>query len=240
MAHAPPTMNTHLKHTRPPAHIRFAVLATDIAIFTVRAETLLVRFTNVNRPPHFVNISGLPGGLLEPHETAEEACRRHIITKAGIDPKKVYVEQLATFSRVDRDPRGRVVSVAYNAFVPWERLSLHEQADTKTAWWGNARTEDFLAYDHNEILDAALARIKARIAYTTLIAKLMPKEFTLTQLEATYETILARDIDKRNFRKKIRTLKILKPLSRRQTGTRHRPAELFRFTSPKVTEIEIL
>ena len=223
-----------------PEHMRFAVLASDSVLFTIRGSELLVRLIDVDRPPHFVNIPGLPGGLLHPKETAGEAAVRHLTGKARVDVSKAYIEQLYTFSNVDRDPRGRVVAVAYLALVPWETLSTEEQADMKESYWRPVSRARKLAYDHDEILDAALKRLRSRIRYTTLIQKLMPKEFTLTELEQAYESVLGTDLDKRNFRKKILKLEVLTALPHKRTGGRFRPAQLYRFASAKVDEIEVL
>jgi 8-oxo-dGTP diphosphatase len=222
------------------SHIKFAVLASDTAVFTVRDGELLVRLVNVDRPPHFKNIPGLPGGLLTPTETADEAALRHVEEKAHIKASKLYVEQLYTFSAVDRDPRGRVVAVAYIALIPWENLSATEQLGTDGAQWVSVSSAHKLAYDHDEILTIAVNRLRSRSTYTTVVSKLMPSEFTLSELEKTYEGILKTRFDKRNFRKKILKLKILKELPHKRTGTAFRPAALYTFTSPKVKEIEIL
>ncbi len=221
-------------------HLHFAVLATDVALFTVRNGELLVRLITVKRPPHFPNHEGLPGGLIDPKETAEEAALRHIKTKTGITADKVYLEQLYTFSAVKRDPRGRVVAVAYIGLVPWEDLSTTEQRDAEEAWWSPIQDAKKLAYDHEEILDVAVARLRSRVTYTTLLSKLMPNEFTLTELENTYESILHTELDKRNFRKKILKLKVLTELPRKRVGGKFRPAQLYKFTSEKVREIEVL
>lgn len=223
-----------------PEHLHFAVLATDVVLFTVRDGQLLMRLVSVHRPPYFSNSRGFPGGLIDPKETAEDAARRHIATKACVEPTKIYMEQLYTFSAVDRDPRGRVVAVGYIAYVPWSALSHDEQADSQISWWHPATRKTELAYDHAEVLSVALARLHSRISYTTLIGKLMPKEFTLTELEVMYEVTLGHELDKRNFRKKILKLDILKELPRKRTGGRFRPAQLYRFASDKVKEIEII
>jgi 8-oxo-dGTP diphosphatase len=228
------------KHIPAPEHLRFATLAADTALFTLRDGKLLVRITAVNRPPFYVNAKGLPGGLLHPKETAEQAAVRHLEEKAGIEAKKTYAEQLYTFSRIDRDPRNRVVAVAYLALVPWTELSPLEQADSKSAWWAPIVSLRKLAYDHDEILKMALGRLASRVTYSTLISKLMPKEFTLTELEKAYEGIITKDLDKRNFRKKILKVGVLKALPHKKAGGRFRPAQLYRFVSSKVTGIEVL
>jgi 8-oxo-dGTP diphosphatase len=221
-------------------HLRFAVLATDVALMTVRDGVLLARLSPVHRPPFFKNMMGLPGGLIDPKETAEDAVRRIIKDKGVVDSKHVYIEQLYTFSEIDRDPRGRVVAVAYLALVPWESLTTEEQNGEANARWVSVREVKNLAYDHDHMLEVALLRLKSRARYTTIISKLMPHEFTLTELERVYESILKTDLDKRNFRKKILKLKVLTPLKRKREGGAFRPAELYRFSSPKVTDIEVL
>lgn len=231
-------MRTNKKVTA--RHLRFAVLATDVVILTLKEGELYVRLSAVNRPPYFVNAKGLPGGLISPEETAEQAVLRHIKNKARIDPKKFYIEQLYTFSAINRDPRGRVVAVAYLAFVPWEELSKAEQANSSEAFWQLAQKTPKLAYDHNEILKTALERVRSRVSYTTLIAKLMPKEFPLADLEKAYEGILDKKLDRRNFRKKINKLKLLVSLKKKLKGLKWRPAMLYSFRSKKVENIEIL
>ena len=220
--------------------LRFAVIAADVALFTVRDNELLVRLTKVDRPPYFPNTRGLPGGLIHPKEVAEESAKRNLEAKAGIDPDKVHLEQLYTFSGIHRDPRGRVVAVAYLALVPWERLSEKERSGTSDAWWSPVKEAGHLAYDHDEVLAMAIDRLRSRITYTTLIGKLMPREFTLTELEHAYESILRTNLDKRNFRKKILKLNFITALPHKRTGGAFRPAQLYRLTSDKVKEVEIL
>jgi len=223
----------------PNPQLRFAVLAADTVLFTIRNGELLVRLIPVHRPPHFVDKSGLPGGLLLPTETAEQAALRNLEVKAGIKREHVHIEQLYTFSGVHRDPRGRVVAVTYLALAPWEELSQAEQADTDNARWCTVRRLPKLAYDHNEVLELALERLRARMNYTTIASKLLPSEFTLSDLERAYETLLGKKMDRRNFRKKILKLKLLKPLGKKRGG-KWRPAELYAFKGTKVVPIEML
>lgn len=220
--------------------LKFAVLAADVALFTLRDGELYVRLIAVDRPPHFVNMKGLPGGLLQPDETALEAAERQVRHKAFVDPKKVHLEQLYTFSRVDRDKRGRVVAVGYYGLVPWEALNEAERTDSREAFWQRVASTKKLAYDHDEILAMALQRLRSRVRYTTLIGKLMPKEFTLTELEKAYETVTDKELDKRNFRKKILKLGILSPLPHKKSGGRFRPAQLYKLSKHTVDEIEVL
>jgi len=224
-----------------PEHLRFAVLATDVLLFTVRDGQLCVRLIAVHRPPDFPAPSkGFPGGLIHPDETGRDSALRHLHAKAHIDPAHVHMEQLFTFSKIDRDPRGRVVAMAYLALVPWESLSDEERFDTEHTWWSPVSRATKLAYDHNEMREVALERLRSRAHYTTLISKLMPKEFTLTELENAYEVVIGKDLDKRNFRKKILKLNILKALAKKRTGGKFRPAELYKFVSSTIKEIEVL
>jgi 8-oxo-dGTP diphosphatase len=220
--------------------IKFAVLAADAVVFTIKDNELYVRLITVNRPPHFVNMQGLPGGLLLPTETADEAVLRHIHAKTGITSAALYIEQLYTFSRVDRDRRGRVVAVGYLSIVPWSALAQHEQEDTEESAWVRFVDVKTLAYDHNEILTMAMKRLRSRVTYTTLISKFLPSEFTLTELKSAYDAILETSLDKRNFRKKILKLDILTQLDKERSGEPWRPAQLYKFKQNGIQEIEVV
>lgn len=231
---------THVKKSiNEQKDLRFAVLATDTVLWTINDNILYVRLIPVSAP-QFAGTAGLPGGLLSPTETAEQAARRHLQNKAHIAPEKIYLEQLYTFSEVNRDPRGRVVAVGHSAYVPWDMLSTQERENRGEAWWAAVSKLPKLAYDHKHIIHVALERLRARITYTTLIAKLMPKEFTLTELETAYESILEKEIDKRNFRKKIQALGLLKKLNKERRGQKFRPAKLYSFVSSDLHTIEVL
>lgn len=221
-------------------HLKFAVLATDVALFTVNDGKIYVRVMDVDRPPHFIHMPGLPGGLILPHETAEDAVIRILEEKGKVNAKKVYIEQLYTFSSLKRDPRGRVVSVAYLALVPFENLSEKEKMKDKNTWWQEVYPKDKMAYDHDKILTVALKRLKSRITYSTLASQLVPKEFTLTHLEKVCEIILDGKIDKRNFRKKLLKNKIVKKSKLKLTGVKHRPAHLYTFSEKEVIEKEMI
>lgn len=220
-------------------HIRFAVLAADIALFTIRDNQLLVRVAPVHRPPHFVHRTGLPGGLIDPSETAEQAATR-LLRDKGLVTTSVYLEQLYTFSEIDRDPRGRVVAVAYLGLIPWSNLTTEEQTAAGEASWVTIAEAIDLAYDHDHILGVALKRLRSRATYTTIVRHLISGEFTLSELESVYESILKTDLDKRNFRKKLLKLNVVKPLGRKKAHGAHRPAELYSFSGKSVSEIELL
>lgn len=216
------------------------MLATDTVLFTYRSGGLFVRLIRIERPPHYVHAKGFPGGLIRPSETAESAADRQLEERGHITASKVYAEQLYTFSTINRDQRGRVVSVAYLAFVPWDELSPKEQEDSAEAWWSPVHEVRRLAYDHDAIFALSRARFAARVSYSTIISKIMPHEFTLTELEKAYESVTGKNLDKRNFRKKLLKLKILKELQHKRRGGRFRPAKLYAFASKKVASIEVL
>ena len=213
-----------------PKDSKFAILATDTVIFSVIGGDLKVLLITVNNPPYYINQLGLPGGLIAPQETAEDSVRRHLKNKVGI--AEAYLEQLCSFSEINRDPRGRVVSVAYMALLPIDKASK-----TKLpvgAIWMSTKSAPKLAYDHNEILKTAIDRLEAKIGYTNIAQFLLPREFTLTELQNVYEVILKRELDKRNFRKKILEMKLVKSSGKIQKGVKYRPAELYQFSKKKL------
>ncbi len=222
------------------APIKFTVVAVDVIIFTIVDNALMARAMKVHRPPYYDNQYGFPGGLIGIDETAENAAARIIKEKANIRERSVYLEQLQTFSETGRDKRGKVVSVAYVALIPWEELEADERTSYPELGWVPVKKLKQMAYDHDYMLQVALERLSARVTYTTLIAKIMPQEFTLTELEKTFELLADKTLDKRNFRKKIEKLSILRDLKKKTTGTKHRPAKLYCFKSEKVAYLEVL
>ena len=215
--------------------LRFAILAIDVALFAVLDRRLCVMLIPVERPPDFVHMRGLPGGLIAPDETAEQAVTRHLGDKAEVSD--AYVEQLATFSAVDRDPRGRVVSVAYLGLMPEEQAAAVPLA--RDQCWVPVDQAGRLAYDHDEILAAARERLRARLGYSTIARHLLPREFTLTEMQQTYEIVIGRPFDKRNFRKKVQETGIVRATGKMRTGQPSRPAELYRFSGAGVRLIDL-
>ncbi|MBI4128671.1 MAG: NUDIX hydrolase [Parcubacteria group bacterium] len=215
--------------------LTFAVLATDTVLFTVDGHELKVLLMRVHRPPHVTRHWGVPGGLIHPKETADQAAQRHLREKGGVTG--VYLEQLYTFSRVDRDPRGRVVSVAYLGLVPGVDISKHSDGEVG---WFPVRLLPALAYDHREIIRTAVERLKAKLEYTNIAYRLVPEAFTLTELQRVYEVIIGRKLDKRNFRKKLFFLNLLEKVGRKKKSGASRPAELYRFRERKPRMVPVL
>src|SRR5260370_29051012 len=169
----------------------------------------------------------LPGGFVRVDETLDEAARRELAEEAGL--KDVFLEQLYTFGAVHRDPRERVVSVAYYALV---KLATHETkaaTDAVDAQWFPISKVPKLAFDHAEILNTALARLKGKVRYQPIGFELLPPKFTLSQLQHLYETILELPLDKRNFRRKALAMGFLEETDEIEQDVAHLAARLYRF-----------
>ncbi|MDX1934823.1 MAG: NUDIX domain-containing protein [Capsulimonadales bacterium] len=174
----------------------------------------------------------LPGGFIHLTESPDEAAQRELIEETGLSGAS-YLEQLYTFGRPDRDPRTRVISIAYYALLPLNEGNFANPragTDAAEAQWWPADALPELAFDHREIIDTALARLRAKLSYSSVAYALLPEVFTLTELQNVYEIILGRQLDKRNFRKKMLSSEILEDTGRQRREGRHRPAALFRFT----------
>lgn len=216
---------------------KFTVLATDVVIFTIKDDKLQVLLIKMKKEP-FQACWAVPGGLVNPEEPLEQSAQRHLLLKSGL--KNVYLEQLYTFGKVKRDPLGRVVSVAYFALVPSENLALKTSQEYAGVGWFPVNKLPPLAYDHSEIVALAKERLQAKLGYTNIIYSLLPKHFSLSDLQAVYEIILDKKLDKRNFRKKIFSLKLVKKTGEERRGRAFRPAELYEFISRRPAVVQIL
>lgn len=203
-----------------------AAVAVDVVLFTIIENQLNVLLLELNNP-QMPNTWALPGGLVTQRETLEEAARRHLTVRSGAGD--VHIEQLASFGDPDRDPNGWVVSVAYLGLVNSEAFEPHTSARYKSIAWKPVKSLPKLAFDHEKIVKSAVERLQNKIEYTNIIYSLMPQEFTLTDLQSVYEIILDRELDKRNFRKKILSLDLISELPKKATGLAHRPATLYTF-----------
>jgi 8-oxo-dGTP diphosphatase len=203
-------------------------VTVDIVIFALRDWELQVLLIRRGIPP-FEGRWALPGGFVHDDESLEAAARRELEEEAGV--RDVYLEQLYTFGQPGRDPRGRVVTVAYYALLTTEAAPLVAGTDAGAAGWMPARKHPPLAFDHEQILGYALERLTNKLEYTTVGFKLLPRTFTLGQLQRVYEAVLGRPLDKRNFRRKMSLLGILKPLEAWVQDGPSRPARLYRFSA---------
>jgi 8-oxo-dGTP diphosphatase len=203
-------------------------LMVDAVIFGIDPGGRSLKVLLVERALEpFVHEWALPGGHVAEGETLEEAMRRELREETGLEG--VYLEQLMTFGDPGRDPRGWVVSVAYMALVAPDRHALASGTDALSARWFETGDLPALAFDHAAILETAVARLRGKVTYAPIGFELLPKKFTLTQLQTMYEVILDRELDRRNFRKKVLGLKLLEELDEWTEGVSHRKARYYRF-----------
>lgn len=209
-------------------------LAVDCVVFGVDDEDLKLLLIQRQIEP-FAHFWALPGGFMRMDETAEEAARRELAEETGIT--KVYLEQLYTFSDVSRDPRGRVVSVAYYALAKLSEHPIQAATDAESVAWFSSDNIPALAFDHHKIVEAALQRVRSKVRYSPIGFELLPPRFTLSQLQRLYELILVQKLDKRNFRKKIASLGLVVETEEVETGVAHRAARLYRFDRRKYRKL---
>ena len=201
-------------------------LTVDCVVFALDGGDLKVLLIQRGQPP-FEGRWALPGGFVRVDESLESAALRELAEETGL--ADVYLEQLYTFGDVGRDPRERVVSVAYYALVNLPAAAVRGATDARDAAWFPASDLPTLAFDHDRIVAAALERLKGKVRYQPIGFELLPPRFTLGQLQALYETVLERPLDKRNFRKKILSMGVLVETDEVQQDVAHRAARLYRF-----------
>ena len=208
-------------------------ITVDIILFTFQNNELKVLLVRRKQPP-FAGKWALPGGFVQIDEEIEEAARRELSEETNVND--IYLEQLYTFGEPDRDPRGRVITVAYFALLSVDQAESHQlQAATdadEAAWW-NVYELPSLAFDHDRILVYGLQRLRWKLEWTALGFLLLPAEFTLSELQKVYETVLNEPLDKRNFRRKMLATDVLEETGNRREGD-HRPAKLYRFTATAI------
>jgi 8-oxo-dGTP diphosphatase len=205
----------------------------DSVILTVLGGTLQALLVKRLDPP-FAGLWALPGGFVRPDEPLEEAPLRELREATGT--ADVYLEQLYTFGQPDRDTRGRVVSVAYVALLAADRCPLQpHRLEAEVRWWPVYELPP-MAFDRS-MIDVALERVRTKLEYTTIGFQLMPETFTLGELQAVYEVVLDRALDKRNFRRKLKLLGLVEPTGEKRLEGRGRPAELYRFTAADLVHL---
>jgi len=210
-------------------------VAVDVVMFTIQDGALKALLVTREAPP-FRGAWALPGGFVGTDESVDEAALRELQEETGINT--VYLEQLYTFGDLDRDPRGRVVTVSYYAAVDWEQFRLKARAKRSTARWFPVKRLPMTAFDHKKIVGYALERLRNKVNYTSVAFQLLPKRFTLSELQQAYEVILDQPLDKRNFRKKMLQLGMLKDTGQQKVEGRQRPARLYAFTEAKVIKLQ--
>lgn len=184
----------------------------------------------------FKKFWALPGGLVKDDESLETAVRRELKEEAGIDVS--YLEQLYTFGKPDRDPRNRVVSIAYYGLVRPKDYQISAQTDAEDVAWFNIKKLPRLAFDHKHIVDNAIKRLRGKIAYEPIGFELLDKKFPFSDLEKLYHALLDRDLDRRNFKKKIMAYGFLEELDESVQKSAGRPAKLFQFNKKQYFELK--
>lgn len=224
-------INISLQTIDPEQKFAFSV---DCVLFGYdEEEDLKVLLLACNMSP-YDGLWGLLGDLLEPYEDLDEAPARILKDRAGL--ADVYYEQVQTFGRPDRHPLGRVISTAFYSLIETSSIDIHPSLHNQVQWRSVKSIGD-LAFDHNNILDVSLERLKRRLRESPIGFNLLPQKFTLAQLQNLYETVLDLELDKRNFRRKMMSLGVLEDLDELQQMVHHRPAKLYRFDKERYHEL---
>lgn len=207
-------------------------VTVDVVLFAFRDNDLQVLLIRRKKWP-YEDYWAIPGGFIQMDESLEQSALRELHEETGVDD--VYLEQLYTFGEPGRDPRTRVVSVAYFALVGADQACHVQGADdaAEARWWSMADLPP-LAFDHDRILRYAHQRLRWKLEYTALGFLLLPETFTLSELQAVYEVVLRERLDKRNFRRKILSTGVLEETEGYREGGQHRPARLYRFTAAAI------
>lgn len=216
------------EHPRP-------ALTVDVIIFSLRDNRLQVLLVQRGEPP-YRGMWALPGGFVHMDESLEDAALRELREETGL--QEPYLEQLYTYGNPNRDPRGRVVTVAYFALIAADAPVRPEGGeDAAQAAWFPLNELPSLAFDHGEIIAYALRRLRYKLEYTAAGFELLPGEFTLTEIQQTYEMILGEKLDKRNFRRRILEAGVIEPTPYMRAGE-GRPARLYRYRDDAVAEVK--
>lgn len=209
-------------------------LAVDIVVFGFDSNELKAMLIRRKLPPD-KGCWALPGGFVRIDEGLDQAAARALREETGIE--QIFLEQLAAFGAVDRDPSQRVVSVAYVALVPSGGHAISADADACDVAWFSLCGLPKLAFDHAQIVEAALERLRQKIRHSPIGFELLPRKFTLGQLQLLYEAILGAQLDKRNFRKRVLALDLIEPLQEFEANVSHRPARLYRFNRRRYRQL---
>ncbi|HEY4242281.1 MAG TPA: NUDIX domain-containing protein [Kofleriaceae bacterium] len=205
-------------------------LAVDCVVFGLDENDLKVLLIQRKLAP-YQHAWALPGGFVRVDETVDAAAQRELVEEAGISD--VYLEQLYTFGALTRDPRERVVTVAYYALAKLSDHRIRAATDAIGVGWFALDDLRSLAFDHAAIIERAHERLRGKVRYAPVGFELLPPRFSLTQLQRLYEILLGTPLDKRNFRKKILALELVVETDEVETGVRHRAARLYRFDRRK-------
>ncbi len=197
----------------------------DIAIFTVRDDSLRILLIRRANPP-FQGVWALPGGFVGIDESLKHAAWRELREETGINA--AYLEQFYTFGHPKRDPRERIITVAYFALLPSDKLDVEAGSDAQRADWFNVDELPELAFDHPKIISRALSRLDEKVVHSSAVFQLLPKTFTLPELQRVTELIRRESVDRRNFRKRMLSQGLIEATGELARRGAHRPAKLYR------------
>ncbi|NCC30981.1 MAG: NUDIX domain-containing protein [Chloroflexia bacterium] len=216
-----------------PTHYQRPSVTVDVVIFTLINQELHVLLVQRRHWP-FEGYWAIPGGFINMDESLVEAARRELAEETGV--RDVYLEQLYTFGEVSRDPRSRVISVAYIALISADAQKIRASDEsTDVRWFPVSALPEQLAFDHDQILAYAISRLRSKLEYTTLAFQLLPELFSILELKHIYEQILGEELDKGNFYRKIKESGLLEETQVTREG-RGRPTRLWRFRRERAGE----
>lgn len=210
-------------------------LSVDAVVFGYEEGNISVLLIKRKYVP-FKGQWAIPGGFILNDESLEDAVERELLEETGI--KINYLEQLYTFGKPDRDPRGRVVSIAYFGLIRSNVFKIFASTDAEQVQWFNINELPKLSFDHKEILIVAIERLQGKISYEPIGFELLDEKFPFSDLEKLYTTLLGREIDRRNFRKKIISLNVLDELDEKVSKGSGRPANLFQFNQKRYFQLK--
>ena len=210
-------------------------LTVDAVVFGYEEGKITVLLIKRKYEP-FKNKWAIPGGFIQNDESLEQAVERELYEETGV--KINYLEQLYTFGEQKRDPRGRIVSIAYFGLVRPTAFKLFASTDAEDAQWFSIDELPELSFDHKEILELAIKRLQGKITYEPIGFELLDKKFPFSDLEKLYSTLLGRKVDRRNFRKKIVGLNVLDELDEKVSKGSGRPANLFQFNQKRYFQLK--
>ncbi len=212
-------------------------VTVDVVLFTIEDDELKILLIDRADEP-FKNSPALPGGFVRPGETTRDTALRILKNKAGVESD--YLEQLYTFDAPNRDPRGQIFSVTYFAVTPREEIKILETDLSQNPHFVSIQraTKLHLAFDHKDIINYSIKRLQSKLEYTNAAYSLLPRLFTLAQLQKAYEVVHNRKLDKRNFQKKYLQLDLISATKEMRKGGRQRPARLYEFKTRKLIEFK--
>lgn len=232
-----------------PAIGRFRV-ATDCVVFGLDLESGTLKIVLVKRKEEpFLNHWSLPGGFVRENERTEEAARRVLKQKTGLE--NIFLEQLYTFDDPLRDPRSsEMAEKGQEPIISVGFFALVSPTQHKVRWTGGGNVNEAqwfaideipqlgrLSFDHNHILEIALTRLRGKLSYVPIGFELLERKFTIKQLQRVYEIVIGHKLDSSNFRRRALRMGILEPQKERQSSVSHRPAQLYRFNEKKYRQL---